>query len=96
MQIMHTSDVSSQSPGPPAHPKAFLLASSPPEAQKPEARTSLTKTPKILGSCMYINTHLPARPKQILHYPNLPKAQNLKKRQARVCPKPKNLRLAHH
>ena len=81
---------------PPARPKAFLLGSSPPEARKPEARTSLTKTPKILCSCMYINTRLPARPKQILHYPNPPEARNLKKRQARVRPKPENLRLAHH
>ena len=45
---------------------------------------------------MYINTRLPARPKQILHYPNPPEARNLKKRQARVRPKPENLRLAHH
>ena len=88
--------MSSPSLGPPARPKAFLLGSSPPKARKPEARTSLTKTPTILGSCMYINTRLPARPKQILHYPNPPEARNLKKRQARVRPKPKNLRLAHH
>ena len=81
---------------PPARPKPFLLGSSPPEARKPEARTSLTKTPKILCSCMYINTRLPARPKQILHYPNPPEARNLKKSQARVRPKPENLRLAHH
>ena len=45
---------------------------------------------------MYINTRLPARPKQILHYPNPPEARNLKKSQARVRPKPENLRLAHH
>ena len=45
---------------------------------------------------MYINTRLPARPKQILHYPNPPEARNLKKSQARVPPKPENLRLAHH
>ena len=91
-----SSDVSSLSLGPPARPKAFLLSSSPPQARKPEAHTSLTKTPKILGSCMYINTRLPAHPKQILPYPNPPEAQNLKKRQARARPKPKNLRLAHH
>ena len=90
------SDVSSPSLGPPAHPKAILVDSSPPEAQKPEARTLLTKTPKILGSCMYINTRLPAHPKQILHYPNPPEARNIKKRQAQVRPKPENLRLAHH
>ena len=48
------SDVSSPSLGPPAHPKAILLGPSLPEAQKPEARTSLIKTTKSLGSCMYI------------------------------------------
>ena len=91
-----SSDVSSLSLGLPAHPKAFLLGSSPPEARKPEAHTSLTKTPKIFCSCMYINTRLPTRPKQILHYPNPPEVRNLKKSQARVRPKPENLRLAHH
>ena len=45
---------------------------------------------------MYINTRLPARPKQILHYPNPPEAWNLKKRQARLRPKPENLRFTHH
>ena len=38
-----SSDVSSLSLGLPARPKAFLLGSSPPEAGKPEAHTSLTK-----------------------------------------------------
>ena len=85
------SDVSSPSLGPPAHPKAILVDSSPPEAQKPEARTSLTKTPKILGSCMYINTRLPARPKQILHLPNPPKAQNLKKKAGSSPPEAQKL-----
>ena len=81
---------------PPARPKVILLGSSPPEARKPEARTSLIKIPKSLGFCMYINTRPTARPQQILTYPNPPEARNLKKRQARARPKPENLRLAHH
>ena len=64
-----------------------------PKAQKPEACTSLIKTLKSLGSCMYspgrtleANFALP-EPTQN------PKSQ---KRQTRACSKPENLRLAHH
>ena len=82
--------MSSPSLGPPVHLKPILLGPSPPEAQKPEVRTSLIKTPKSLGSCIYINTHPTTRPKQILHYPNPPKVS----KKGRL--EPENLGLEHH
>ena len=40
---------------------------------------------------MYINTRLPARPKQILHYPNPPEARNLKKKAGSSPPEAQKL-----
>ena len=61
----------------------------PSEAQKSEAHMSLIKTPKSLGSCMYINTRSTAHSKQILHYPNPLKSQDLKKGRLEPARNPK-------